>query len=125
MAPFWFFENIVTKDGKSIEILERHEICQGGPETGKLFISGGQVHSGIEFSGPIVEFQGSIILPMRKKTLLFNGFQLVQIDLDTNKINLLKAKGEVVYPVKVDDGVLYFSTSFDEKAEQKSLHLQK
>ena len=50
-----YYDNIESSEGKKIAVVGRHEICQGGPQVGKLSIDGEICFSDRSFGGPMLE----------------------------------------------------------------------
>jgi len=106
------YKNIVTEKNEEIRIGCCHDICQGGPVVGRLFIAEDLVFPNLYFGGPFLEKNKYLYIPQRKKNIFFNGFILIKINLVTHKSTKLNVKSEVINLKYIDGKYLYFSRSF-------------
>lgn len=110
------YPDITSLTGHDISIRNRFEICQGGPEVGELYIDEQFCFKSDFFGGPMYVFENALYLPMRRRTLFFNGFELVCINLTTKKLSKLKIKDEIIWIDMIDEaGIYYFNSVADDK----------
>ncbi|KGJ91171.1 hypothetical protein [Colwellia psychrerythraea] len=114
-----FYSDITTLSGDIVSVKYRQEVCQGGPTIGRLFIGDKLILPSMYFGGPFLVKDRCLYIPVRKKSIFFNGFVLTEVNLDTFDLRALKAKSDVINLKSIDNENIYFSRSYfgDEKVE--------
>ena len=70
----------------TVEVRELREICQGGPDVGKMFLNGEWLFDKVFVGGPFVIVDGQLLIPVFVRRLFARGFQFSRVDLGTNQI---------------------------------------
>jgi hypothetical protein len=78
------------------------EVCQGGPEIGKLTINGISFTDYL-FGGPILFHDNKVYAPVFIKKTFKSGFQLAEIDLTCFEINKMGKIKVLIFLYKIED----------------------
>jgi hypothetical protein len=97
------------------------EICQGGPEVGKLSINNKLLNEYL-FGGPIICNGNFLILPLFIKSFFNSGFKICIIDLITLKVRTISKKKDLIILDRLEINKLYYYESIDSN-EVKTLLL--
>lgn len=100
-------------NGRKIEILNPMELCQGGPEVGRLYIDAIPVHPERSFGGPIFGDSESIFLPIYTKSFFNTGFKVARIDLRNMSIKVSSKTYPLISIVGRSNNKLKFTTDID------------
>jgi len=122
-----YYQDIKKQSGEPIEIRDRFEICQGGPEFGTLYVNNKKLFEKDIFTGPMVEYENTLYLVRRKKSFFsFKSFQLCAIDLSLESVSELDSASEFIQIDKVKSGVLnYHVADLNTDWKSRSLRLEK
>lgn len=108
MSDSIYFEDIYQP--LRIEIVNRFEICQGGPNVGTLMIDGDIRYPQKLFGGPMLIIDDAIYMTLRYKGFFVNGFKLISISLKDFSMKEYNLKKDVINIQGYKDGVIYYST---------------
>lgn len=109
-------------DGVTIEIRNRIEVCQGGPQIGYLYLNGVLLDDQKRFSGPIIVRENCAFLSEYSKGFWSSHFQLVKLNLETRELEKLPVKSDFVAPISIAGGTLIYALDVSgEKQDQLQL----
>ncbi|CAN5294277.1 hypothetical protein BH09BAC6_BH09BAC6_17610 [soil metagenome] len=92
-----------------IEFKETHEIAQGGPLIGFLFINNKKIYD-YEFGGPYLYDRGNFFTPVYVKDSVW-GFKLAQINIQELSITILGNIKNLIYLNKIEGNRIFFYQS--------------
>lgn len=103
-----------------IEYTNLMEICQGGPEVGKLYINDRRVEG--SFGGPALSDGNYVYVPEYVKNFLRSGFRLTRISTKSLRIERLgRVKGLIFLDEIQDNKIFYFEDL--EKSKKSSFDI--
>jgi len=74
--------------GHTLLFFDCHEVGQGGPEACSLSLDGYPIERW-RFDPSPLEYEGTILVPVRKSNLLTYGYALARIDPSTRKVSIV------------------------------------
>lgn len=120
-----YFQDIESECGNKIQVLDRFEICQGGPHIGTLYIDGEGISPDQYFGGPILSRGDKVYLTRRVRKFFFNGFCLCEISIRERSWKDMEAKGQIIWPKRIESNVIYYAESMGDEAEEKKVEVSK
>lgn len=112
-TPLSFRVKINLPNGNEIIYFDRHEICQGCPEVGKISINNKIIENKI-FGGPLLFDNQFIYIPYFNKSWFNSGFNLVKIDYNTLIITKISPMYQIIDLVKIEDKRIFFYDSLEQ-----------
>lgn len=97
--------------GSTIVIVNRMEICQGGPEAGKLTVNGELFCERERFGGPFLLNDTMILIPCFHSGIVSSGFRIVLINLKTKALNIISKQHPVILIDEWIEGCVWFFVS--------------
>lgn len=97
-------------NGHDMEFFDCREICQGGPVACSL-IADGWLLEGQKFDPSPLQFDGKILLPMRKIGFFKSGYVLTLIDPNDYKITILSKVHGYMRLISIHDRIVTFATT--------------
>jgi len=97
-----------TVDGFEIKYSDLMEICQGGPEIGKLWVNNRPVSDSLRFGGPLVYSSGFIYAPVFARGFVSSGFILAIINATTLKVEKIGRKLPLIFLDRIEGNHIYF-----------------
>lgn len=99
----------------AIQYSDLHEIGQGGPEVGSIFINGNKVESYL-FGGPFLCQENSIYIPAYLPRLLGWRFKIARLELDTLEVQVMGDFKSVIFLKAIEgDTICYYEDVFGHK----------
>ena len=105
--------------GHELEFSGCNEICQGGPLACTLTIDGwlverrnalGLKSTSLRFDPSPVEYEGSILVPVRKSNFLIFGYALARIDPATCQVSVISKVHGYMKLLRVEGRSVVFAT---------------
>ncbi len=110
----WNFPDVLKSDEITVEYSDIKEVGQGSPLVGKLSINGQSLPSGYDFGGPALIGSKAVFVPrfVQKKRM----FELCKINPETRAIKTLITPLHIIWPDKIENGILYFYSDMNRTA---------
>jgi hypothetical protein len=105
--------------GHELEFSGCNEVCQGGPLACTLTIDGwlverrnalGSRSTSLRFDPFPLEYEGSILVPVRKSNILIFGYALARIDPDTCQVSVISKVHEYMKLLRIERKSVVFAT---------------
>ena len=103
----------------SLEIKDRFEVCQGGPQPGSLCMNGKSFFEGRRFCGPMIQSGNNVFMSEYIKGFWGARFQLAVFDLESEEMNLLPQKGDYLAPLSVAGSTLNYAADIEGRQQYK------
>lgn len=95
--------------GHTLHFFDCHEVGQGGPEACSLSLDGCPIKRW-RFDPTPLEYEGYILVPARKWSLLIYGYALPRIDPATRKISVVSKVYEYMKLLRLEGPSVIFAT---------------
>jgi hypothetical protein len=104
------FTTIKNIQNHRIEYTNLTEICQGGPEIGRVAINGLPMGNHY-FGGPYLVHDDFVYLPLVSSRFLSGrGFRLARVNINTNKMEIFKPFYRILFLKEVVNNKVIFYT---------------
>lgn len=101
-------ETIVA--GHALLFFDCHEVGQGGPEACSLSLDGYPIERW-RFDPSPLEYEGAILVPVRKSNFFTYGYALARIDPSTRKVSVLSKVHQYMKLLRVEGRAVVFATA--------------
>ena len=96
--------------GHTLLFFDCREVGQGGPEACSLSLDGYPI-ARWRFDPSPLEYEGAILVPVRKSNFFTYGYALARIDPPTRKVSIVSKVHEYMKLLRVDGRSVVFATT--------------
>lgn len=96
--------------GHTLEFFDCHEIVMGGPEACRLRLDDFPIDRW-RFDPSPLEYEGTILVPARKRGFLMYGYALARVQPVTRKVSILSKVHQYMRLLRIDGRSVVFATA--------------